>query len=74
MDFMNITLDITELFRSKTVQKEMKKLLLVIESMSKISHIDATRKYIDLWYKSFGTKNKNIIEMYYKSRINQIKM
>ena len=37
----------------------MKKLLKVINSMSNILQIDATRKYIDLYYKQFGETRKD---------------
>ena len=46
----------------------MKKLLKVINSMSNILQIDATRKYIDLYYKQFGETRKDVIEYYFRNK------
>jgi hypothetical protein len=51
----------------------MDKLLKVIESTTKIHHIDGTRRYIDLYYKQHGELNKGIIEIYFKKQLNLIK-
>ena len=44
------------------------KLLAVIESMDKEEHINGVRRYIDLYYKSYGYANKGIIEIYFRTR------
>jgi hypothetical protein len=46
----------------------MKKLLKVINSMSNMLQIDATRKYIDLYYNKFGEKRKDLIEYYFRNK------
>jgi len=51
----------------------MKKLLKVIESTTKLDHIEGTRRYIDLYYKQYGELNKGIIELYFKKQIKVIK-
>ena len=44
------------------------KLFKVIDSMNKVEHIDGVRRYIDLYYKSYGYVNKGIIEIYFRTR------
>ena len=44
------------------------KLLAVIDSMDKEEHINGVRRYIDLYYKSYGYTNKGIIEIYFRTR------
>jgi hypothetical protein len=44
------------------------KLLAVIDSMDKEEHINGVRRYIDLYYKSYGYANKGIIEIYFRTR------
>ena len=51
----------------------MKKLLKVINSMSNILQIDATRKYIDLYYKQFGEARKDVIEYYFRNKKKNLK-
>jgi len=51
----------------------MKKLLKVINSMSNILQIDATRKYIDLYYKQFGETRKDLIEYYFRNKKKRFK-
>jgi hypothetical protein len=51
----------------------MKKLLKVINSMSNILQIDATRKYIDLYYKQFGEARKDVIEYYFRNKKKGLK-
>lgn len=51
----------------------MKKLLKVIESTTKLDHIDGTRRYIDLYYKKYGNLNKGIVELYFKKKVKDIK-
>jgi hypothetical protein len=55
------------------LEKVMKKLLKVIESTTKLDHIEGTRRYIDLYYKQYGELNKGIIELYFKKQIKLIK-
>lgn len=45
---------------------DYKKLIAVIRSMDTTIHITAVRKYIDLYYKKNGLKNKEMIEYYFK--------
>jgi hypothetical protein len=51
----------------------MKKLIAVINSMSNILQIDATRKYIDLYYKKFGESKKDFIEYYFRNKLRFVK-
>ena len=51
----------------------MKKLLKVINSMSNILQIDATRKYIDSYYKQFGETRKDVIEYYFRNKKKNLK-
>jgi hypothetical protein len=51
----------------------VKKLLAVIESMTSILHIDATNRYIDLYFKHYGNKNKVIVDLYFKQKVKQLK-
>ena len=55
------------------LEKVMKKLLKVIESITKLDHIEGTRRYIDLYYRQYGTQNKGIIELYFKKQVKSIK-
>jgi len=55
------------------LEKVMKKLLKVIESTTKLNHIDGTRRYIDLYYKQYGNLNRGIIELYFKKQVKSIK-
>ena len=48
------------------VNPDYKKLIAVIKSMSRFNQVEATRKYIDLYYKKNGTKMKDMIEYYFK--------
>lgn len=68
---INITIDDIEI--NKHFREEMKKVLRVIKSMNNREQIPATRKYIDLWYKSKGENHKNLIEIYFKSKSNEVK-
>lgn len=68
---INITIDDIEI--NKHFREEMKKVLRVIKSMNNREQIPATRKYIDLWYKSKGEQHKNLIEIYFKSKSNEVK-
>ena len=44
------------------------KLFAVIDSMTKVEHIVGVRNYIDLYYKLYGTINKGLIEIYFRTR------
>jgi hypothetical protein len=57
----------------RSLLNKMKKLLRVIKSMNNQEQIPATRRYIDLWYKMYGTKNKQLIEIYFKSKKNEVR-
>lgn len=50
----------------KSMGNDYRKLLAVIKSMSSSVHIPAVRTYIDLYYKKNGTKDKEMIEYYFK--------
>ena len=45
---------------------DYKKLIAVIRSMDTTIHINAVRRYIDLYYKKNGLTNKEMIEYYFK--------
>ena len=44
------------------------KLFKVIDSMERPIHVDAVRKYIDLYYQMYGTQHKGLIEIYFRTR------
>lgn len=44
------------------------KLFKVIDSMQKPEHMLAVRRYIDLYYQMYGTQNKGLIEIYFRTR------
>ena len=50
----------------------IKKLLKVIDSIKKIEQIDTFRNYINQYYKLYGTNNKNLIEIYFRTRTEKI--
>lgn len=50
----------------KTMGTDYKKLIAVIRSMEETIHVSSVRKYIDLYYKKNGLKNKEMIEHYFK--------
>jgi uncharacterized protein (DUF1499 family) len=52
---------------------DYKKLIAVIKSMSRITHVEATRRYIDLFYKKNGTKMVDMIEYYFRVKKKKIK-
>lgn len=52
--------------RDKT--KVAEKLFAVIDSMTKVGHIKGVRNYINLYYKLYGTVNKGLIEIYFRTR------
>jgi hypothetical protein len=51
----------------------VKKLISVIESMTSILHIDATKRYIDLYFKQYGNKNKVIVELYFNRKVKELR-
>jgi len=57
----------------KFLEMVVVKLFKVIDSMTSIRHIDGVRKYIDLYYQQFGEKNKQVIEIYFKTRMKLLK-
>ena len=73
MEIFSINITIDDIETNKHFREEMKKVLRVIKSMSNREHIPATRKYIDLWYKSKGENHKNLIEIYFKSKSKEVK-
>ena len=70
---IQITFDDFILDSSNMIDRTMRKLLLLIKSLQTTEQIPATRRYIDLWYKKYGTKNKELIEIYFKSKKNEIR-
>lgn len=73
METFRFDLTVNDIETNKHFREEMKKVLRVIKSMNNREHIPATRKYIDLWYKSKGENHKNLIEIYFKSKSNEVK-
>lgn len=75
MDTINLNIEIDDFIKdhNKVVKKIMKKLLLVIRSMNNQEQIPATRRYIDLWYRKYGTKNKELVEIYFKSKKSELR-
>jgi len=73
MEIFSINIRIDDIETNKHFREEMKKVLRVIKSMNNREQISATRKYIDLWYKSKGENHKNLIEIYFKSKSNEVK-
>jgi len=73
MEKFSFNLTVNDFTLNEKLKDTMKKLLLVIRSMNSYEQIPATRKYIDLWYKKYGTKNKELIEIYFKSKKEEVK-
>lgn len=75
MDTFSINIQVDSLIEEENqfLKELMKKLLLVIKSMNSTQQIPATRKYIDLWYQKYGTKNKPLIEIYFKSKKSELR-
>lgn len=53
---------------NKIKEMAISKLLKVIDSMENAEHVEGVRKYIDLYYQSFGDTNKGIVEIYFRTR------
>lgn len=53
-------------------ESAIKKLLKVVDSIKKIEQIDTARNYINQYYKLYGTNNKNLIEIYFRTRTEKI--
>jgi len=53
---------------NRLLEMVMRKLLKVIDSMNSYEQIPAVRKYIELYYKMYGTQYKGLIEVYFKTR------
>lgn len=73
METFRINLKLEDFDLNNNIKEIMKKLLLVIKSMNSQEQIPATRKYIDLWYRRYGTKNKQLIEIYFKSKKDEVR-
>jgi phosphorylcholine metabolism protein LicD len=75
MDTINLNIEIDDFIKdhNNVVREIMKKLLLVIQSINSTQQIPATRKYIDLWYRKYGTKNKELVEIYFKSKKSELR-
>lgn len=73
METFSFNLTVDDFTLNQKLKDIMQKLLLVIRSMKTQEQIPATRRYIDLWYKKYGTKNKELIEIYYKSRKQELR-
>ena len=73
METFRINLTVNDIEPNTYLREEMKKVLRVIKSMNNRGQIDATRRYIDLWYKSKGEAHKKLIELYFKTKSNEVK-
>lgn len=73
METFRINLTVNDIEPNTYLREEMKKVLQVIKSMNNREQIDATRRYIDLWYKSKGEAHKKLIELYFKTKSNEVK-
>jgi|TARA_B100000925_G_C21970308_1_gene457586 hypothetical protein len=73
MEIFNINIRLEDLQLNKNLKGTMKKVLKVIKSMERPEHIEVTRRYVDLWYRAFGDTHKTIIELYFKSKSNEIR-
>lgn len=73
MDTFSISINVEDIEVNKNFREIMKKVLRVIKSMNNREQIQATRRYIDLWYRAYGENHKNLIEIYFKSKSNEVK-
>ena len=53
---------------NRALEMVAEKLLKVIDSMDNREQITAVRNYINLYYQTYGTQNKGIIEIYFRTR------
>ena len=53
---------------NRGLEMVIQKLFKVIDSMEKIEHIIGVRNYINLYYQMYGTQNKGLIEIYFRTR------
>ena len=53
---------------NRGLEMVIQKLFRVIDSMEKVDHIIGVRNYINLYYQTYGTQNKGIIEIYFRTR------
>lgn len=60
------------LITNHVLDKIMLKVLRVIKSINNREQFGATRRYIDLWYAKYGTENKKLIELYFKSKKSEM--
>jgi len=51
----------------------IKKVIKVIDSMTCILHIDTTKRYMDLYFKHYGNRDKRVIEIYFKRKVKELK-
>lgn len=74
MEIFQINLRIDDLkIINRGLKKTMKKLLRVIKSMEKREHIQPTKRYMDLWFRAHGEEHRKLIEIYFKTKTNEIK-
>jgi len=48
------------------------KIVKMIDTMQNGRHALGTRKYIDLYYKEYGSKNKSFLELYFESKLKSL--
>jgi hypothetical protein len=51
----------------------LRKVIRVIQSTKTRTQLLIAKKYIDLYYKMYGTKNKWVVENYYKKQSIKLK-
>ncbi len=51
----------------------LRKVIRVIQSTKTTTQLLSAEKYIDLYYKMYGTKNKWVVENYYKKQSIKLK-
>lgn len=72
METFSFTLTLDDIETNQKFRETMKKVLRVIKSMNSREQFEATRRYIDLWYRKYGETNKGLIEIYFKSKKNEV--
>ena len=48
------------------------KIVKMIDTMQNGMHALGTRKYIDLYYKEYGSTNKSFLELYFESKLKSL--